>query len=718
MATYKAICKIGACEKFCGIEVDVVDGRMGEVRFDRSHPLTKGVGCVKGLHVADIQNDPDRLIHPERKGDGGWEQVGWEAAIADIGARLRDLADRYGPNAIATYWGNASDSTAILLGNSLCHAFGSPNSFNVLSLEYTDRGAVAERVLGNQHLILQPDAGRADFALLLGTNPYATKGMTLLQRRPHVEKELRSMRSRGGKLVVVDPRLTETAKVASKHLPIRPGTDLILLLAMIRRILDSGAYDRAFVAKHCAGFEKIEQAIGELGAGGGLDTAVEATGIAAADIERLADEFAAADGAYATSRVGVQTSLNTTLTEWAIMTLNAITGNIDRPGGVYFNPGYMDMPGFIESFAHRQNLSPSRVGGFNHIFGGPPASVFADDVLSDDENRIRALVVIAGNPVISFPNTAKMERALKRLDLLVTIDLYRSDTGAFAHYNLPAATAYEKGSLHFMTSTFEPFPFAEWRPKLTAPRGEARSEWEIVQDLSAAAGVPFLNDPRVEVMARLARWLGKRLPEDLLFRYVLPWRLGLKRLKRTPGGIKLGDIEWGRFLTSGLATRSGRIELAPAEFIAALPDALARAKAEVTDYPLRLISGARRLESFNSWTHNIPELMDKLKGNWATLNPDDAEAAGIADGDRVRVTSPTASIEIDARVSGSIRAGAIAIHQFWGHVYDSGMRTSRKTPGVNVNHLHDDRARDTFSGMPVFNGTPCRIERIDPKPEG
>ncbi|MFZ5609619.1 MAG: molybdopterin-containing oxidoreductase family protein [Pseudomonadota bacterium] len=710
MTTRQAICKIGACEKFCGIEVDVVDGRMAKVRFDKTHPITSGVGCIKGLHVVDYQNDPDRLIYPERKTAKGWERVDWDRAIKDIGQRLRTLADEHGPNAIATYWGNAADSTGILLANSLCHAFGSPNSFNVLSLEYTDRGAVADRVLGNEHYILQPDAGHAAFALLLGTNPYATKGMTLLQRRPHVEKELRSIRARGGMLVVVDPRLTETARVASEHVAIRPGTDLILLLAMIRRILRTGAYDRDFVAAHCLGLSEWRDVIEGLD----LDAAIALTGIARARIERLADAFAAADGAFATSRVGVQTSFNTSLTEWAIMTLNAITGNIDRPGGVYFNPGIIDMPAFIKRFAHRQNRAPSRIGGYPHIFAGPPASVFADDVLSDDPQRIRALVVIAGNPVISFPNTAKMEKALERLDLLVSIDLYRSDTGAFADYNLPAATIYEKGGLHFMTTNFEPFPFAEWRPKLVAPRGEARSEWDIVKALSRAAGVPFLNEPAADKVARLLDMLGIGFSEDMLYRHVLPKGLGLKRLKRAPRGVKLGDIEWGRFLEKGLATPSGKIELAPRDFIAALPAALARLRQDDADFPLRLISGARRLETFNSWTHNIPALMDKVKGNWATMNVDDAARLGIKEGDRIRVTSKTGKIEIEARLSPDIKEGVIAIHQFWGHVYDSGMRTSRRYPGVNVNHLHDDRERDAFTAMPVFNGTACRVERLGP----
>jgi formate dehydrogenase len=336
--------------------------------------------------------------------------------------------------------------------------------------------------------------------------------------------------------------------------------------------------------------------------------------------------------------------------------------------------------------------------------------VLADDILSDDPDRIRALIVVAGNPVITFPNTAKVEAALRRLDLLVCIDLYLSDTATFAHWALPAATLYEKGGLHFLTSNFEPYPFLEWKPKVVEPRGEARSEWEIFKGLSRAARVPFLNDPLLDKAARAMEALGMPFGEDLLYRYLLLGKTRLGRLRKTPAGVKLGDIRWGEFLRRGLRTPDGKIHLAPHDLAAALPEALLAPLLPTSDFPLLLVSGARRLASYNSWTHNIPALMEKMKGNWATLHPADAARIGIETGDRVRVTSTTGSVEIGAVVSPDIRPGVVAIHQFWGHNYESGMRTSRRHPGVNVNFLHDDRIRDRFSGMPVFNGTPCRVE--------
>jgi anaerobic selenocysteine-containing dehydrogenase len=591
------------------------------------------------------------------------------------------------------------------LANTFCHAFGSANSFNVLSLEYTDRGAVAERVLGNENLTLQPDAGRARFALLLGTNPLVTNGMTLLQRRPRISADLKAIQQGGGKVVVVDPRCSETAKVADQHLAIRPGTDLFLLVAMIRRILENKSTDQAFLDRFATGHEQWRDLAGRLEPA----RAAEITGIPLNRIEQLADEFAAADGAFATTRVGVQTSFNTTLTEWAVMVLNAITGNIDRPGGVYFNPGAIDVPALLERFSKRRNPAPSRIGGYPQIFGGPPAPVFADDVLSNDLDRIRALVVVAGNPVITFPNTEKVERALRSLELLVCIDIYPSDTIAFADYALPAATLFEKGGLHFLTSTFEPYPFLEWHSKIVEPRGEARSEWEIFKSISRAARVPFLNDPLLDRFARILEAVGLDFSEDLLYRFLLLGKASLGRLKRTPGGIKLGDIRFGELLDHGIRTADGRLQLAPPDLVDALPEALAEPPASTEEYPFLLVSGVRRLAGYNSWTHHIAPLTEKLGGNWAILNPADAARLGVTEGQRVQVRSRSGELEIEARLSPDIREGVIGIHQFFGHKYQSGTRASRRFPGVNVNLLHDDTVRDRFCGMPVFNGTACQV---------
>ncbi len=710
LRTVVTLCKVGACEPCCGIEVDVADGKMVDVRPDPAHPLSQGYVCVKGMNLLGYQNSPDRLTHPLRREGNEWVRTSWKDATDAIGTKLRALADEHGPRTISTYWGNAADSIAITMANTFCHAFGSPNSYNVLSLEYTDRGVVAHELYGNENLILQPDVVRAKFAILLGTNPLVTQGLTLLQRRPHIGADLKQSKAAGGKLVVVDPRRTQTARLADWHLAIRPGTDLYLLLALIRTIIDERLYDAAFVAANTTGFDIWEELAREMTA----ERAEELTTISADTIRDIARAFAAADGAYVSTRVGVQTSHNTVLTEWAVATLCAITGNIDRPGGLYHNPGVLDIPALIQKFTKRRNTSRSRIGDYPHVFGGLPAAVLPDEILTPGDGQVRALVVVAGNPVISFPNTAKIEAALSKLELLVSVDIFLNDTASFADWVLPAATQFETGGFHFLVNQFDQQPYAELRPKLVEPPGEARGEWDIFKDLARASGVPFLNNPMFDKLARLLDAVGVGFTPEMLNRYLL---LGKKpsygALKKSPRGLPGKPMAFGRFLAERIHTADKKIHLAPEPLVAQLSQALAVPPLPTAELPFLLISGARRSQSFNSWTHNIPELVEMLEGNWATLNDADAQRLGIADGARVRIRSAVGAIEIEARLSSEVAPGVVAVHQHWGHTYESGMTTARKYPGVNVNRLHDDAIRDPFCAMPVFNGTPVAIERLE-----
>lgn len=710
LETIKTVCKVGACEPICGIEVDVLDGTMVDVRPDKEHPLSQGYACVKGMNLLGYQNSPDRLKHPLRRTPTGWIQATWDEAIAAIGTKLRSLADTHGARSIATYWGNSADSVAITMANTFCHAFGSPNSYNVLSLEYSDRGVVAHELYGNENLILQPDVSRAKYAILLGTNPLVTQGLTLLQRRPHVGADLKAAKANGGTLVVVDPRRTQTAQLADIHLAIRPGTDLYFLLGLIRTIIEERLYDREFVAAHVTGFDRWEELADELT----IERAAEITTISPELIRSIARHFAAADGAYVSTRVGVQTSYNTVLTEWAVATLCAITANIDRPGGLYHNPGVLDIPKLIEKFTKRKNTSPSRIGNYPHVFGGLPAAVLPDEILTPGDGQVRALVVVAGNPVLSFPNTAKVEAALRELELLVSVDIFLNDTASFAHWVLPAATQYEQGGFHFLVNQFDPYPFAELRPKLVDPPGECRGEWDIFKDLSRAAKVPFLNNPLFDRLAKVMDAVGLRFTPDVLNRYLLFGKTpSYRRLKNSEHGLAGKPFEFGTFLSERIHTPDRKIHVAPEPFATRLESAIDHPPLPTRDLPFLLISGARRSQSFNSWTHNIPDLVEKMKGNWATMNPGDGARLGLHDGAKISIRSATGQLAIEVRFSDEIAPGVVAVHQHWGHTYESGMMTARKYPGVNVNRLHSDRDLDPFCAMPVFNGTPVAVERLE-----
>lgn len=710
--TVKGICKFGACEPQCGMEFDIEDNIILRVRPDKDHPISKGYACKKGMAIPEYQNDPDRLLYPEKRTNGILEKTDWGTATTEIGQKLRELLDRYGPTSIATYWGNAADTSAMVVANTLCSSLGSPNSFNVLSLEYTDRGIVADELFGDQTLIFQPDADETDFALLLGTNPLVTQGMSLLQRRPRIGGDLKNIQKRGGKVVVVDPRETETTKISDQHIMIRPGTDLFLLLGMMRHIVEHKLFDEEFVNSRTKGFTDWVEIV----QGISLKRISEITEIQVSIIQTLAEEYAKAKSAFITTRVGVQTSHNTTLTEWLVQSLNAITGRLDQKGGLFFNPGAINNTDLIHLFTKRKNPANSRVGGYPQIFGGPPASVFADDVLSDDEDRIRALVVIAGNPVISFPNTKKMEKALERLELLVCIDIYRSDTGSFADYNLPAATIYEKGGFHFLTQSFEPIPFAEWKHKLVDPRGEARPEWDMIRDISRAANIPFLNNPIINAVDKMISMFGTGFSEEHFAQFLLvsPFskkKMTLNKLKSEPHGVIMGALEKDVFFEKYIHTSDKKINMAPSRFILELERVLDNPPLPSSQYPLLLISGGRRLASFNTWTHNIKSLTDNLSENFATMSENDASERNINDGDLITITTETGELALPVHLTKKIKAGVVMVHQFWGHHYSSGQSNTKTNQGYNVNLLHSDQKLDALCGMPVYNGTPCAVEK-------
>ena len=705
--TVRTTCKIGACEPYCGIEIDVVDGRMTAVRGDKKHPVSKGYLCIKGRALLEYPNDPDRLLFPTRRTSKGRERADWGAATTEIGQRLRAIADEHGPDSIAPSWGNAADSAGIILALTTAGAFGSRNAYNVLSLEFTDRGAVASRLYGDEGIMLMPDADRTHHALLLGTNPVVTQGMALLERRPRIGGDLRDIRRRGGTLTVVDPRATQTTALADQHLAIRPGTDLFFLLGMIRHILQTDSADRRWCEDHVTGLDAWDEIVARID----LDQMSEICDLPVDEIVAEAERFATAPSAFATTRVGVQTSPNTTLTEWAVATLNAITGNVDRPGGMIFHGGATQPAKYLLESVVRGNFSPSRLGEYEHIFAGLPATVLADDILSDDPGRVRALIVFGGNPVISFPDTAKMEAALERLDLLVCLDLYVSDTATFADWTLPATTQFEKSSMHFMVDKYEPSRRIEWKPQVVEPIGECRPEWQILQDICIAAGVPFLNNPKIQAEVLECRERGTRYPERAMYEAVLPDGVSLDDVISSPGGLELPAPEPEDFFSLQIKTPDRKIALAPADLVDGLRDALAAGPFRDERFPLLLISGYRKLRSYNTWTKNMPSLTDGLDVPSVTLHPDLADRHGLREGDAVAVSTALGTITLAARVDSSIRPDTVAIPQFWGHSYDSGQTHAAKRPGVNVNRLHTTSDRDRFTGMPIYNGRPCAIAR-------
>jgi len=551
--TKHTFCRL--CEGACGLTVEVADERVISVKPDPQNPLSRGFMCVKGKNSHHIIDDHERILKPQRRVHDAWAPEAWDRAIEEIGSHLLRIKQDHGPDAIALYVGNPSamSSSTAFAASAFLRSLGSRQQYSAMSLDNINKFAVAELMYGDKSYVFQRDWEASDYMLVLGANPRVSI-FGQLSTRPRGLEELRAARSHGGRLVLVDPRRSETATVADEHLAIVPGTDTFLLLALLQTIVAEQRQDAAFVTRYCSGFDELRAVVADFTP----EAVADATGIPADTTRRIAREFAGAKGAFALGNTGVTQQRHATVNEWAINALIAITGNVDRAGGIFFNPGVVDEP-------HPKTVidfsRPSRIGGYPRILGEYPVAILADEILTPGAGQIRALIVVAGNPLATGTDTARLRAAFEALDLLVVIDLFHSTTTELAHWVLPATSFYERKDLNIQFTRHTPFPFIQHTDRVIPPRGEAREEWDIFRRLHEAVGTPFLNDPRV---ARLAADHGAAFDMDAFYRDFLKarGRISLEDIKRHPHGAKLGDKPLGAFRDL-IERRRLRIDLMP-----------------------------------------------------------------------------------------------------------------------------------------------------------
>ena len=698
-------CRI--CEPLCGMVATVDDGKIVKLRPDAEHPLSRGYACPKGIAMAEVQNDADRVLHPLKRMPGGeFERVSWEQAMSDIAARLGPLPR----DGIAWYMGNpgAFSYSHTLWVKGFLDAVGSQHYYSAGSQDVNNRFAASALLYGSPLVIPIPDLRRTSFLFMVGANPLVSHGSVL--SAPRIREQLNEVE----RVVVVDPRRTETAR-QFEHLPIRPDTDALLLLSMLTVIFEEGLSDRPFLERLGEGAGELER----LAAGHPPERTEAATTIPAARVRELARDFAAADGAAAYGRTGSCLGRHGTLVAFLLDALNAVTGNLDRPGGAVFGrpPVALDDVGEqvgLATYGERR----SRIGGFPDVIGNMPAALLPLEIETPGEGQVRALFVSAGNPVLSVPDGEALERALDRLELCVSIDLYVNETNRHADYVLPATTFYEREDLPLAFLGFFSTPFIQFSDAVVPPPGECRQEWEVVEDLSRRLGLaPYSATP----LRRLAR-LGVRLrPEqlaDLLLRTgpsgdlfgLRRGGLSLKRLREHPHGLVLADEIATGVLADKLRTPGRRVRLAPPEILAEV-ERLASSNGGDPRFPLRMI-GMRELRSHNSWMHNAPLLMRGGRVHALRVHPDDAAAHGLEDGGEARLESKDGAVTVPVAVSDEMTPGTVALPHGWGH--RGGWRLANSNAGVNVNLLAgsgpDDLER--LAGMAHLNGIPVRVSPV------
>ena len=733
------------CEAGCGLEIGLAgsngDEAVTRIRGDRDDVFSHGFICPKGSTLKQLQDDPDWLRRPLVRRDGRLVEVGWDEAFAEVERRLAPIVERGGRDAVAVYVGNpnAHSLSGLLYLRPLIRALGTTNVFSASTVDQRPKEVASGLMFGGGLTIPVPDVDRTDFLLMLGANPYASNGS--LATAPDWPGRIEALIARGGTLVVVDPRRSRTAEEATQHVAIRPGADPFLLMAMVNVLAAHGLVDTGVAGEYLSGVDEVLA----LARPFTPEAVAGVTGVEPAVIRRLAHDLAAAPTACVYGRIGTTTALYGTLTSWLVDVLNALTGNLDRPGGAMFTRAAAGASNTRGTPRYGRGLTlhrrRSRVRGVGETLGELPVACLAEEIDTPGDGQVRALVTVAGNPVLSTPNAGRLDAALATLDLYVAVDPYINETTRHADVILPPPTPLQKGHYDLALLQLALRNVANYSPPVL-PLDEGQvDEWKILARLALIAqGMGADADPAVvddlivrtlvdaavadetgpvagreadEIVALLGERSGPERLVDLMLRTgpygdgfgANPGGLTLDVLLANPHGVDLGALE--PRLPEVLRTPSGMVELAPEPI--ALDVARLRAALDAPTDGMTLI-GRRDLRSNNSWMHNVEVLVKGRPRCTLHVNPDDAARLGLADGADARVASRTGEVAITVEVTDAIRPGVVSIPHGWGHDLDGvELSVARRHAGVNSNLLADDELIDPVSGNAVLNGIPVEV---------
>lgn len=727
-AQHFRICHL--CEAMCGVVIEHQDGEILSIKGDKADPFSKGHICPKAVALKDLHEDPDRLRRPVKRMATGWVEISWEEAFDEVEQNLKRIRRDFGGEALAVYLGNPTVHTPALLAvPAFVHALGAKQRFSATSVDQLPTMVANHQLFGHQLLFPVPDLDRTDFLLIVGGNPAASNGS--LMSAGDVMGRIKGIRDRGGRVVVVDPRLTETAQKADDHLFIRPGTDFFLLAAMATAMFEGGLVMPGDLQHHIEGLDELRQALAPFTP----ERVADITGVDAERIRVLANDVALAERAAVYGRVGACTQEFGGLTAWMLHILNILTGNLDREGGMMFATPPLDMLTLASPGSYGRQRS--RVRGLPAFSGELPVSVLAEEILTPGEGQIRALVTHAGNPVLSTPNGRQMDKALATLDYMVSIDIYINETTRHANIILPPVSPLERSHMEVGLAPLMVRNAAKWSPALFEAPEDGRQDWQILAELTQRLGgegaINRLARKGVQaVMERLGLDTGLDLllrtgpygshaaltdrratPVQKIMSVVRPKDgLSLKKLREHPHGIDLGPLR--RQLRKRLEARGRRIPLAAPLYLDDIPRALERLQAWQPG-ELRVI-GRRHVRSNNSWMHNSHRLVKGPNRCTAMLHPDDAAVLGVADGMKVRLSSRVGAIELPAEVTDAVMPGVVCVPHGFGHGREGVQLhvARREAPGASLNDITDEQVVDAITGTAVLNGVPVSVAPIAP----
>jgi anaerobic selenocysteine-containing dehydrogenase len=694
------------CEAICGIEITVqADGRL-DIRGDKDDPFSRGYICPKAVALQDIHYDKDRLRYPVRRTANGWQRIGWDEAFDEVAQNLKRVHANYGKSSTATYLGNPTvhNYGAMLFVPGFIRSLHTRNRFSATSVDQLAHHLSAYLMFGHQLLLPVPDLERTKFFLILGANPAVSNGS--MMTAPGMNRRLQEIRERGGKVILVDPRHNETARLVDQHLFIRPGTDVLLLLALLHVVFEDGLTNLGQLGSFTKGVETVAQLVKDFPP----EQVAPATAIEANQIRLLAREFANAESAVCYGRIGLSTQEFGGVCQWLINVLNIVTGNLDRPGGAMFTLPAFDPVTAPESLAPRGSFARwhSRVRKLPEFAGEIPVATLAEEILTEGKGQIKALVTLAGNPVLSTPNGRELDRALASLEFMVSIDCYINETTRHAHIILPPTSSLERGHYDLAFHLLAVRNIAKFSPPLLQREADTRHDWEILLELQTRmANGGLLNRLKNSVMKQ---FLTPERMLDLGLRFG-PHRLSLRKVKKAVHGIDLGPLT--SCLPGRLRTADKFIDMAPEVLVKDVERVKSKFPATAvyeTNGELLLI-GRRQLRSNNSWMHNSERLVKGKPLCTVLMNPEDALHRELANGQKVLVRSRVGSIVLPIEISEEMMPGVVSIPHGWGHDRPGNqLEVAQQHPGQSINDLTDNQAIDTLCGTAAFSATAVTVE--------
>lgn len=722
------------CEAMCGLEITTQDQQVVAVKGAKDDVFSHGYICPKGFAIKDLHEDPDRLRQPMIKRNGRFEPASWEEAYQEIENRLLPIIDQYGPHAVGFTIGNpaAHKPSLLLYGRQLMSAVGSHNIFSASTLDQMPKQLSSGLMFGTFLSVAVPDIDRCDYLLMLGANPMASNGS--LWTVPDFRGRLKAMQKRGGRLVVIDPRKTETAQLADCHLPIRPGADAYFLLGLAKALKTAQLINLKNLADHTHGLDTFLAALDRFE----LPELSARCGISVEAIEKIARDLAQSPAGAVYGRIGTCTQSFGTLTSWLVDVINILTGHLDQPGGMMFPKAAafaantVGKAGIGRGVIHGRRKS--RVRQAPEVMGEFPIAALAEEIEIPGKDQVRALFTFASNPVLSSPNGPRLAKALDNLDFMVSLDIYITETTQYADVILPAPSPLEESHYDVVFPQFAVRNAARYsKPILSKPEGFP-SEWQTLLRLKAIVERRGWNiDVRAEddeVIAKevaksvpapqvefVLKALSKRQGPDRLADFALrggphgdlfglkPDGLNLDKVAAAENGIDLGALT--PRIPEVLRTASGKIELAP-EYCLKDLDRLARAISEPV--PEMVLTGRRQVRSNNSWMHNLPVLAKGPFRCTAMIHPADAQKYGLKDGGQMILSRAGRSITAVVEINDEMMPGVVSIPHGWGHDQGNANQSlAKQRPGTNLNVLMDENDIDPLSGTSVLTGLPVEI---------